>query len=216
MPFDVNGQGFHSQVSVEDTSSSPALLGRARWLQASSSACAEPACSAAAAWPGRPANWILVMDLSERIPVAAVEDEISELARLRTRCSIRLSPLNPTAVSPARPHTSSRPRLPAVRPQVEKLLVTGNLTGEQEEAVQMQLEELARSAGSSRSCCFCRASRGACHHIRAEAPDPLRLCRFSRCLLRNIMDSTGPLPRGGRHGRLRGEARPPGAVESTA
>jgi signal transduction histidine kinase len=74
------------------------------------------------------ANHISSDNLSERIPVAAVRDEISELAQLLNQMFDRLE----SAFDQIR------------RFAAEKLLVHGNLNAANEESVHMQLEEIAR------------------------------------------------------------------------
>jgi two-component system heavy metal sensor histidine kinase CusS len=91
------------------------------------------------------ANRIRSDNLSERIPVADVQDEISNLARLLNEMFDRLeSSFNQTRRFTAEASHELKTPLALVRLQAEKLLVEGGLTPAQEEAVQLQLEELAR------------------------------------------------------------------------
>lgn len=84
-------------------------------------------------------------NLSERIPVSAVQDEISNLARLLNEMFDRLesSFIQVRRFSAEASHELKTP-LSLVRLQAEKLLIEGGLTPAQEEAVQSQLEEIAR------------------------------------------------------------------------
>lgn len=91
------------------------------------------------------ANRIRSDNLTERIPVGAVKDEISELARLLNQMFDRLE----TAFAQIRrfaaeaSHELKTP-LSLVRLHGERLLVNGSLEPEQRESVHVQLEELAR------------------------------------------------------------------------
>ena len=83
--------------------------------------------------------------LSERIPVGEVKDEISNLARLLNEMFDRLEQsFNQIRRFTAEASHELKTPLSLVRLQAEKLLVEGGLTPAQEEAVQMQLEEIAR------------------------------------------------------------------------
>ena len=91
------------------------------------------------------ANRIRSDNLNERIPVAAVKDEISELAHLLNQTIDRLE----TSFSEIRrfaadaSHELKTP-LSLVRLHGERLLTHDSLEPEQREAIQVQLEELAR------------------------------------------------------------------------
>lgn len=84
-------------------------------------------------------------NLSERIPVSGVRDEISDLARLLNQMFDRLeySFKEIRRFTAEASHELKTP-LSLIRLQAEKLLVTSNLSLADEESVQMQLEELAR------------------------------------------------------------------------
>jgi signal transduction histidine kinase len=91
------------------------------------------------------ANRIGSDNLSERIPVPVVRDEISELARLLNQMFDRLeSSFKQVRRFAAEASHELKTPLSLVRLQAEKLLVAGRLSPANEEAVQMQLEELAR------------------------------------------------------------------------
>jgi two-component system heavy metal sensor histidine kinase CusS len=91
------------------------------------------------------ANHIRSDNLSERIPVADVHDEISNLARLLNEMFDRLElSFNQIRRFTAEASHELKTPLSLVRLQAENLLVEGGLTPMQEEAVQTQLEEIAR------------------------------------------------------------------------
>ena len=84
-------------------------------------------------------------NLSERIPVALVRDEISDLARLLNQMFDRLE----SAFDQIRRFTAEasheiKTPLSLIRLQAEKLLVQGNLDPTNEESVHVQLEEISR------------------------------------------------------------------------
>ena len=84
-------------------------------------------------------------NLSARIPVAAVEDEISDLARLLNQMFDRLeSAFQQTRRFAAEASHELKTPLSLVRLHAEKLLVEGGLSPAQEETLQLQLEELGR------------------------------------------------------------------------
>ena len=84
-------------------------------------------------------------NLSARIPVPLVHDEISDLARLLNRMFDRLeSSFNQIRRFTAEASHELKTPLSLIRLQAEKLMVDGGLTPAQEEAVQMQLEEITR------------------------------------------------------------------------
>jgi two-component system heavy metal sensor histidine kinase CusS len=84
-------------------------------------------------------------NLSERIPVAAVRDEMSELAQLLNQMFDRLE----KAFDEIRRFTAEashelKTPLSLIRLQAERLLETGNLGAANEESVHIQLEEVSR------------------------------------------------------------------------
>lgn len=91
------------------------------------------------------ANHIRSDNLSERIPVSDVQDDVSNLARLLNEMFDRLE----RAFTQVRRFTEEashelKTPLSLVRLHGEKLLTDGGLTATQEEAVQSQLEEIGR------------------------------------------------------------------------
>ena len=84
-------------------------------------------------------------NLSERIPVAEVRDEISELAQLLNQMFDRLeSSFHQIRRFTAEASHELRTPLSLIRLQAEKLLVHGKLDAANEEAVHVQLEEVSR------------------------------------------------------------------------
>jgi two-component system heavy metal sensor histidine kinase CusS len=91
------------------------------------------------------ANRIGSENLSERIPVPAGHDEISNLGRLLNQMFDRLeSSFKQIRRFTAEASHELKTPLSLVRLQAEKLLVEGGLSPAQEEAVQVQLEEISR------------------------------------------------------------------------
>ncbi|MDB6085426.1 MAG: cusS [Gammaproteobacteria bacterium] len=91
------------------------------------------------------ANRISSDNLSERIPVAAVRDEISELSQLLNQMFDRLE----SAFDQIRRFTAEashelKTPLSLIRLQAEQLLMRGDLDAADEESVHVQLEEIAR------------------------------------------------------------------------
>lgn len=91
------------------------------------------------------ANQINSDNLSERIPVTRVQDEVSDLARMLNQMFDRLeSSFNQVRRFAAEASHELKTPLSLIRLHSEKMLVDGNLAAAQEEAVHIQLEELAR------------------------------------------------------------------------
>lgn len=94
---------------------------------------------------GETANRIRSDNLTERIAVTGIDDEISDLARLLNQMFDRLeSSFNQVRQFSAEVSHELKTPLSLVRLHAEKLLVDGKLSQAQEEAVLVQLEELAR------------------------------------------------------------------------
>ena len=106
-------------------------------------------------------------NLSERIPVSEVQDEISNLARLLNEMFDRLElSFNQIRRFTAEASHELKTPLSLVRLQAERLLVEGGLTLVQEEAVQMQLEEIARLNKIIEELLF--LSRAEAHAVRLD------------------------------------------------
>ena len=94
---------------------------------------------------GETANRIRSDNLTERISITGIDDEISDLARLLNQMFDRLeSSFNQVRQFSAEVSHELKTPLSLVRLHAEKLLVDGTLSQTQEEAVLVQLEELAR------------------------------------------------------------------------
>ncbi len=84
-------------------------------------------------------------NLSERIPVSTVEDEISDLARLLNQMFDRLeSSFNQVRRFTAEASHELKTPLSLMRLQTEKLLMEGGLTPAQEESLHVVVEEISR------------------------------------------------------------------------
>jgi signal transduction histidine kinase len=121
------------------------------------------------------ANRIGSDNLSERIPVSGVRDEISELARLLNQMFDRLeySFKQVRRFAAEASHELKTP-LSLIRLQAEKLLVTGNLAADQEDAVQMQLEELARLSRIIEEMLFLSRAEARAITLQLKPQDPSR------------------------------------------
>ncbi len=124
------------------------------------------------------ANRIRSDNLSERIPVMQVQDEVSDLARLLNQMFDRLE----SAFKQVRNFTAEashelKTPLSLVRLQAEKLLVGGNLSASNEEAVQMQLEELARVNQIIDEMLFLSRAEARAITLQCKANDPERFLK---------------------------------------
>jgi len=117
-------------------------------------------------------------NLSERIPVANVEDEISDLARLLNKMFDRLeAAFNQTRRFAAEASHELKTPLSLVRLQAEKLLVDGQLSPEQDEALQMQLEEIARLNKIIEELLFLSRAEAHAITLQLKAQDPAPFLR---------------------------------------
>jgi signal transduction histidine kinase len=106
-------------------------------------------------------------NLSERIPVAQVRDEISELALLLNQMFDRLeSSFQQIRRFTAEASHELKTPLSLIRLQAEKLLVQGNLDTADEESVHVQLEEVSRLSQIIEELLF--LSRAEARDIRLE------------------------------------------------
>jgi two-component system heavy metal sensor histidine kinase CusS len=115
-------------------------------------------------------------NLSERIPVAEVRDEISDLAQLLNQMFDRLeSAFNQIRRFTAEASHELKTPLSLIRLQAEKLLMHGNLGPVNEESVHVQLEELSRLSQIIEELLF--LSRAESHEIKlnltAHEPEEL-------------------------------------------
>lgn len=94
---------------------------------------------------GETANRIRSDNLTERISVAGIDDEMSDLARLLNQMFDRLeSSFSHVRQFSAEVSHEIKTPLSLIRLHAEKLLADGNLGPEQADSVQVQLEELTR------------------------------------------------------------------------
>jgi signal transduction histidine kinase len=121
------------------------------------------------------ANRIGSDNLSERIPVSGVRDEISELARLLNQMFDRLeSSFKQVRRFAGEASHELKTPLSLIRLQAEKLLVTGNLSPAHEDAVQMQLEELARLNHIIEELLFLSRAEARAITLQLKSQDPAR------------------------------------------
>ncbi|HZT00986.1 MAG TPA: ATP-binding protein [Steroidobacteraceae bacterium] len=121
------------------------------------------------------ANRIGSDNLSERIPVSGVRDEISELARLLNQMFDRLeSSFKQVRRFAAEASHELKTPLSLIRLQAEKLLIKGNLSASDEEAVQMQLEELARLNRIIEELLFLSRAEARAITLQLKPQDPAR------------------------------------------
>jgi len=117
-------------------------------------------------------------NLSERIPVAAVDDELSDLARLLNamfdRLEISFDQIRRFTADAS--HELKTP-LSLVRLQGEKLLVQGRLSAEDEETVLSQLEEVGRLNQIIEELLFLSRAEADGIRLSIEPSDPLDLLR---------------------------------------
>lgn len=114
-------------------------------------------------------------NLSERIPVSGVRDEISELARLLNQMFDRLeSSFKQVRRFAGEASHELKTPLSLIRLQAEKLLVTGNLSPAHEDAVQMQLEELARLNRIIEELLFLSRAEARAITLQLKSQDPAR------------------------------------------
>ena len=124
------------------------------------------------------ANRIRSDNLSERIAVAQVRDEVSELARLLNQMFDRLeSSFNQIRRFTAETSHELKTPLSLVRLLAEKLLVGGNLSPADEESVQMQLEELARVNQIIEELLFLSRAEARAITLQSQPVDPERFLK---------------------------------------
>jgi two-component system heavy metal sensor histidine kinase CusS len=110
--------------------------------------------------------------------VAAVEDEVSDLARLLNQMFDRLeSSFDQIRRFSAEASHELKTPLSLARLQAEKLLLQGRLSAGDEEAVQLQLEELARLNQIIEELLFLSRAEAQDISLPIEAHDPMLLLR---------------------------------------
>ena len=112
-------------------------------------------------------------NLSERIPVAAVRDEISELAQLLNQMFDRLE----SAFDQIRRFTAEashelKTPLSLIRLHAEKVLMRGNLDATGEESIHMQLEEISRLSQIIEELLFLSRAEARDIHLHLVRQDP--------------------------------------------
>ena len=113
-------------------------------------------------------------NLSERVPVGLVRDEISELARLLNQMFDRLEySFNQIRRFTAEASHELKTPLSLVRLQAEKLLINGGLAPAQEEALQMQLEEVARLSRIIEELLFLSRAEARAITLALKSQDPV-------------------------------------------
>ena len=124
------------------------------------------------------ANRIGSDNLSERVPVADVDDEIADLARLLNQMFDRLeSSFDQIRRFTAEASHELKTPLSLVRLQAEKLLTHGSLGPEHEETVLVQLEELTRLNQIIEELLFLSRAEAQDITLGIAAHDPLLLLR---------------------------------------
>jgi signal transduction histidine kinase len=127
------------------------------------------------------ANRIRSDNLSERIPVSDVHDEISDLARLLNEMFDRLeSSFNQIRRFSAEASHELKTPLSLVRLEAEKLLVDEELTPEQQEAVQVQMDEISRLEQIIEDLLFLSRAEAHAVTLALRAGDP---CEFLRAFV---------------------------------
>jgi two-component system heavy metal sensor histidine kinase CusS len=118
-------------------------------------------------------------NLSERVPVAEVSDEISDLARLLNEMFDRLeSSFNQIKRFTAEASHELKTPLSLVRLHAEKMLVDGKLTPLHEEAVQVQLEEIAGLDRIIEQLLFLSRAEAQAIKLELKAQDPNEFLRI--------------------------------------
>ena len=147
------------------------------------------------------ANDIRSDNMSERIPVAPVQDEVSELARLLNQMFDRLeSSFNQIRRFTAEASHELKTPLSLVRLLAEKLLVSGNLLPAQEESVQMQLEELARVNQIIEEMLFLSRAEARAISLDYKSIDPERFLRSFEQDARVLAEHSGHTFQSGHEG----------------
>lgn len=112
-------------------------------------------------------------NLGERVPVGAVNDEISELARLLNQMFDRLEDsFNHVRRFTAEASHELKTPLTLARLRAEKLLVSGELSSHHEEVLQVQLEELARLSRIIEELLFLSKAEAHAVALELESHDP--------------------------------------------
>ena len=138
------------------------------------------------------ANRIRSDNLSERIPVTRVRDEVSELARLLNQMFDRLqSSFNQVRRFTAEASHELKTPLTLVRLQAESMLVGGDVSPHQEDALQMQLEELSRVNQIIDEMLFLSRAEASAITLQCAAVDPDRFLKSFALDARVLAEHSG-------------------------
>ena len=138
------------------------------------------------------ANHISSDNLSERIPVAAVEDEISDLARLLNQMFDRLeSSFNQVRRFTAEASHELKTPLSLMRLQSEKMLMDGGLTAAQEESLHVVLEEINRLSKIVEELLFLSRAEADAITLNGKPQDPRSFMESFAQDARVLADSRG-------------------------
>lgn len=138
------------------------------------------------------ANHISSDNLSERIPVAPVEDEISNLARLLNQMFDRLeSSFNQVRRFTAEASHELKTPLSLMRLQTEKLLMEGGLNPAQEESLQVVVEEISRLNKIIEELLFLSRAEANAITLAAKPQDPRAFMESFTQDARVLADSRG-------------------------
>jgi signal transduction histidine kinase len=131
-------------------------------------------------------------NLSERIPVGAVKDELSDLARLLNQMFDRLeAAFNQTRRFTAEASHELKTPLSLVQLQAEKFLMEGGLKPGQEEAMQIQLEEIARLNQIIEELLFLSRAEAGAITLQAKPQDPAKFIESFSADVRLLAESRG-------------------------
>lgn len=119
------------------------------------------------------AEHISSSNLSERIPVSSVQDEISDLARLLNQTFDRLeSSFNQVRRFTAEASHELKTPLSLMRLHAERLLTEGNLAPQQEESIHVLLEEISRLSQIIEELLFISRAEAKAITIAAKPAEP--------------------------------------------
>ncbi|NBQ57382.1 MAG: HAMP domain-containing protein, partial [Opitutaceae bacterium] len=131
-------------------------------------------------------------NLGERIPVPAVHDEISNLARLLNEMFDRIEvAFNQTRRFTAEASHELKTPLSLVRLQTEKLALEGGLKPAQEEAVHMALEEIARLNQIIEELLFLSRAESQAVTLQTQLQDPRMMLEAFAIDARVLAESRG-------------------------
>lgn len=138
------------------------------------------------------ANHISSDNLTERIPVSTVEDEISDLARLLNQMFDRLeSSFNQVRRFTADASHELKTPLSLMRLQTEKMLMEGGLNAAQEESLQVVVEEISRLNQIIEQLLFLSRAEADAITLTSTAQDPRAFMESFAQDARVLADSRG-------------------------